>query len=392
MTPARVGLLVLAVIAICYAGLSVRFTLVPTGEGLRNGSGGVLGNDFLFFYSASKLVLAGDPLTVFDQKRFFDLQEAIAGQRVQFPFAYPPHILLLLAPLALLPYLPALYAWLALTMAPFIYVMRRMSGAPLLALIFLPPLLQNAISGQNGALTATLVAGGIAALSAGRSLLAGLLLGCLAYKPQVFVLAPICLLACRDVRAFVGLCITGLGLPLLGLAAFGVDIWRQFIEHLPEQMSYVTSGRMPRNRFATVFIMFLDFTGNETIAKAVQALSTLCAWALVYWCWRRTRDVFARALAFAVAMPLATPYLYEYDFALWSLPAAILAMRIWRGEAGGLWWLALVILAFLPPMIWIVSTTKNNVTALPVLALVPFVIWAARCAAWTGANTSQGNA
>ena len=56
----------------------------------------------------------------------------------------------------------------------------------------------------------------------------------------------------------------------------------------------------------------------------------------------------AKTLAFAVALPLATPYLYEYDFALWSLPAAMLAMRFWRGEAGGAWWLAFVILAFLP--------------------------------------------
>ena len=109
------------------------------------------------------------------------------------------------------------------------------------------------------------------ALAAGRSLLAGLLFGCLAYKPQVFVLAPICLLACRDLRALIGLAITGLGLPLAGLVAFGLDIWLKFIEHLPEQMSYVTSGRMPRERFATVCRQAVTATEKVTVppAKAV---------------------------------------------------------------------------------------------------------------------------
>ena len=143
-------------------------------------------------------------------------------------------------------------------------------------------------------------------------------------------------------------------------------------------MSYVTSGRMPRERFATVFITLLDFTGHETFAKAGQGISTLAAWAFVYWCWRRTRDVFARALAFCVALPLATPYLYEYDFALWSLPAAFLGMKIWRGEADWRDWGAFVVLAFLPTLIWIVSLAKMNVTVLPVLALVPFAAAAVR--------------
>ncbi len=372
-TAPRIALMACASLAIFYTVLAIRFTLVPTGDGVHNASGGVLGNDFLFFYSASKLVLAGTPQMVFDQARFFDLQESIAGQRLQFPWAYPPHLLLLIAPLALLSYIPALFAWLAVTTAPLILLIRKLSGAPLLAALILPPLIQNTISGQNGALTASLAAGAIAALAARRNFLGGLLFGCLVYKPQVFVLAPICLLACRSPRAFAGLAVSGLGLPLAGLLLFGPDMWRMFFEHLPDQMSYVVSGRMPRKRFATIFIFLLDTTASETIARIGQGISTLAAWAMVYACWRRSGDVFVRAFAFCVALPLSTPYLYEYDFALWSLPAAFLAMRIWRGQGGAGDWAAFLILSFLPPGIWISSLVGLNFAVIGILALVPLL-------------------
>ena len=374
----RVVLLLGALAAGFYALLGVQYTLVPTGEGLRNLSGHVLGNDFLFFFTASKLALAGEHLTVFDQPRFFEIQTAISGRNIKFPWAYPPHFLLFVAPLALLSYVPAMCLWIVGTLAPFIVLIRRYAGLSWLAIPVLPPLVQNAISGQNGALTASLVTGGIAALASQRSLLAGLLFGCLAYKPQVFVLAPICLLACRDPRALIGLAITGIGLPLLGLIFFGADMWRLFFLHLPDQMSYVVSGRMPRERFATVFIGLLDLTENANLALAGQAISMLAAWALVYWCWRRSSDVFVRAFAFSVAMPLSTPYLFEYDYALWSLPAAILAMRVWSGQ--GCWrnWIPLIILALLPPFIWYVSNFGYNLSVGFTLMLAPFLVAEAR--------------
>ena len=81
-TMPRVALVVCASVWLFYAILAVWLTLVPTGRGVTNVAGGALGNDFLFFFSASKMLLAGEPLAVFDQERLFALQEAIAGQLV----------------------------------------------------------------------------------------------------------------------------------------------------------------------------------------------------------------------------------------------------------------------------------------------------------------------
>ena len=66
---------------------------------------------------------------------------------------------------------------------------------------------------------------------------------------------------------------------------------------------------------------------------------------------------------------MATPYLYEYDLALWSLPAAVLGARLWNGEGRGLDWPAFLLLALLPPAIFYMGTFVVNVSVVGVLAL-----------------------
>jgi hypothetical protein len=77
-------------------------------------------------------------------------------------------------------------------------------------------------------------------------------------------------------------------------------------------------------------------------------------------------------------MPLSTPYMLEYDLAVWTLPAAILMMRCWRGDGRAADWGALPILWLLPPVTWLASQANINFAALIVLALVPYVVWTVR--------------
>src|SRR5579863_5834774 len=311
-------------LAAIYAALSLSICLLPAGPGFRNGAGAVVGNDFLTFYAASTLVKAGEAAAVFDPSRFLALQEAISGLKQHFPWGYPPIFLFFVAPLAGLPYLAALAAWLGTASLAFGLIVRRLSGLALPLALIAPPLIQNAADGQNGALTAALIAGGILALGRRRSLLAGCLFGLLAYKPQVFILAPVCLLAARDIRALTALAVTSCVLALSSVACFGTEIWWAFVAHLPAHAAAVMATPGPSNRVPTVFAALYKLTFNTKIADVAQALATLGAWALVYWSWRRTTGIFARVLAFSIAMPLSTPIMLEYDLAIWTLPAAML--------------------------------------------------------------------
>src|SRR5262249_18565452 len=158
------------------------------------------------------------------------------------------------------------------------------------------PLIQNAIDGQNGALTASLFAAGLMALVMRRTALAGILFGFLIYKPQVFVLIPICLLAARQYRALFWLAATIAPLILSSLVAFGLDAWLHFIGALSQQMAFIREGRLPLGRCPTLFMAAFAATRSLAMANIVQGVSTLAAWTFVAWTWRRSEAVFPRAL------------------------------------------------------------------------------------------------
>jgi hypothetical protein len=370
-------LIFLSILAIAYAWLALPFTLIPR-SGFHNFSGGTVGNDFLAFYSAAVMTARGFAAEVYDLARISALQDAISGTGESLPFPYPPFYLLYAAPLAAVPYLPALYFWIAATSAPFVWAARKLSGltAPLIALS--PPLIQNAIDGQNGALTASLFASGLVALVARRPALAGIVFGLLSYKPQVFVLIPICLLAARQFRALFWLSATIAALFSASLLAFGFDPWINFVGALSQEMGFIHDGRLPVGRCPTLFMAAFAATGSMTLAKVVQGVSTLAAWGLVAWCWRRTDAVFPRVLAFCAALPFSTPYMLEYDLAIWALPASILFVRLWRGEGLGADWAALPLLWLSPTLIWVASRAGLHFAVIAPLAFAIYAVWTVR--------------
>jgi alpha-1,2-mannosyltransferase len=370
-------LIFLSILALVYAWLAIPLTLVPH-SGLHTLFGGMVGNDFLSFYSVATMEWRHSAADAFDLARLTQLQSAISGTGLRLPFPYPPPFLLYVAPLAAMPYLTALYFWIGATAAPFVWIARRMSGLALPLVALAPPLVQNAIDGQNGALTASLFAGGLMALTGRRPALAGILFGLLSYKPQVFVLIPICLLAARQYRALAWVAATAAFLVLASLAAFGFDAWLKFLDALSQEMSFIRGGHLPVGRCPTVFMSFLEVTGSVTAANVAQGVSTLAAWAFVAWTWRRTDAVFPRALAFCVALPFSTPYMLEYDLAVWTLPASILLARLWRGEGSGPDFSGLALLWLSPSLIWLASLADLRGVVLAPLLLAPYAVWAVR--------------
>ena len=194
--------------------------LVPAA-GLLNAAGGPLGNDFMAFYTASQAALHDGAASAYDMKHLFGMERASTGGAVRLAWAYPPQFLLHRR--AALP--PALRGPRSMGGSsppprPSSGVFRRASGLPIAAILVMPPLVQNGIDGQNGALSASIMAGALFAFGRERGWLGGLLLGLLAYKPQIALLTPVCVLAVRDWRAVAGFCATALGLPLLSIPVF----------------------------------------------------------------------------------------------------------------------------------------------------------------------------
>jgi alpha-1,2-mannosyltransferase len=202
LTRERIRLVAAAILVASIAG---SFYLVVTAHGLIDSQGRPLGTDFSNVYAAGTYVLDSDPDAPFDPSRQHAREQEIFGAATPFyGWHYPPFFLFVAAALALMPYGLALAVWQALTLGLYLLAIRAIllmslrrarlsSTGPLaaamatydwllLALAF-PAVLINFGHGQNGFLTAALLAAALVKLER-RPLIAGVLFGLLAYKPQ----------------------------------------------------------------------------------------------------------------------------------------------------------------------------------------------------------------
>jgi hypothetical protein len=96
-----------------------------TANGLSDAQGRPLGTDFSNIYAAGTYVLDGKPQAPFDPAMQYAREQAIFGASTPFyGWHYPPLFLFLAAPLALLPYVPALLVWQAATLALYLLAIR----------------------------------------------------------------------------------------------------------------------------------------------------------------------------------------------------------------------------------------------------------------------------
>ena len=345
--------------AIAYLIVGVKYSLLVAGPGFLNLAGKGAGWDFIVFYAAAKLAAAGAAAGAYDVAKLHALEVALLGADAGvYPWSYPPPYLLIVAPLALLPFVPALWTWLIVTTGALVLAVRQAAPhliTPALVVIF-PGVIQNLVGGQNGALSAALIAGGLVSL-AGRPALAGFFFGMMIYKPHIAILLPLCLIAGRHFRALAWMVATAAALVLASLAAFGLEPWTLFIEQLPTSLEnnakFILFG--PWQRVPTVFMAVMKATGNEGWAMAAQGIGTVGAVLACAWLWMRTRDLPARALALTAAIALATPHLLDYDMAILVIPFAFLAWQAWRsGPAPGALFI-LVLLWIAPLLTWFAS-------------------------------------
>ena len=206
---------------------------IALADGLVDRNDKPIGTDFSNVWAAGKLVLDGQPDAPYDPVRQYAAEkEAFGGRPVPFfGWHYPPLFLVVAAALALLPYGWALLAWTALTLSAYLVTLRGILQRPetfVLALAF-PATFVNLGHGQNGFLTASLLGGALLLLDK-RPIVAGVLVGLLAYKPQFGLLIPLVLLATARWRVIGAAVATVFVAAAVATALFGVKVWVAFAE------------------------------------------------------------------------------------------------------------------------------------------------------------------
>ena len=335
LTRERVRLVAVALLAASLLGLAF---LVVTSDGLNDRSGRPLGTDFSNVYAAGTYVLEGQPAAPFAPAKQFTREQAIFGTATQFyGWHYPPFFLALAALLALLPYVAALFVWQGATLILYVCAMRAITGPDkltlLLALAF-PAVFINLGHGHNGFLTAALMTGALLQLDK-RPMLAGVLFGLLAYKPQFGLLIPFVLAASGRWRTFATAAATAAALALVSTLTFGIDVWRAFLESMSFTREVVLErGDTGWHKIQSAFSWARMWGASVGIAYLAQATVTLCVGGALVWLWRTPAPFALKAAALLIATLLATPYGLDYDLMLLAPAIAFLAVDgIQRGYA-----------------------------------------------------------
>ena len=352
------------------AGVSLALTclsilyLLATSHGTLDAWGRPLGTDFSNVWTAGQMALDGRAPEAWNWAAHYQVQQAAHGDP-GVPFYgwhYPPPFLLLATLLATLPYPAALFVWQAASLAGAIKVYRAIlpgKGA-LLPALGAPVVLVCLTHGHNGFLTAALLGGGLLLLDR-RPLLAGLLLGCLVYKPQFAPIIPLLLLAGFHWRAIAGACASAALLIGATLAIWGWPVWQAFLDSLPlTRQVVIEQGETGWYKIQSAFSAVRMWGGSVPLAYAVQGAATLAAMGAVLWLTRTARPNLRNAAICAAAM-LSTPYVLDYDLVVLGIGAVFLvADGIERGFLP--WEKSLLALVWVAPF---VSRSLAELTFVP---------------------------
>ena len=340
-------------------------------------AGRPLGTDFLSFWAASKIALAGDP------ERVYDIGAHFAAQRAAFPgtpieyaaYFYPPVFLLICLPLTLLPYFASLGLWLAATLYLYWRVVRSFfedARTAALAVAAFPAVIINIGHGQNGFLTAALFGGGVLACGK-RPILAGILFGCLVFKPHLAILIPFALAARGAWRTFAAAGATAVGLIALSVAVFGVETWRGFLEVSPLAREVLEQEFVGSDKMQSAFAAMRLLGGSVFAAYALQAAVAAAALALLVGLSRTGAKPLTQGAALVLASLLATPFLLGYDLTLLAIPLAWLFGEARR--SGFLRWEKIVLLAaFVMPLVSRLIAAEAGIPVAPFVLAAVFLV------------------
>ena len=339
------------------------------------------GSDFLAFWGAAKLSVAGTPQLAYDIAAETAAQ-ATTGLANMVAYVNPPPFLLVIAPFGLLPYAVAWVVWSLAGWAIWLLVARRILPQATLAIAAFPGAYLAASHAQNGFLTGALLIGGVLALKRSQ-MLSGALFGLLIVKPHLALLAPLWLLAGRKWTAIGAGAVSAIAVSLLSLAVFGAETWRAWPDSFAASATIMrTSDPVFWQRMGTVYSAVRLYGGADA-ALIAQALVTLACAALVVLAWHRTRDTQATGALMLAATALGSPYLFAYDLAFLALPVFWLVREgVARGFAP---WerLGIVALYFAPLAARAAALPLGiNLTPLAAAALVALV--------WSRAKEVEG--
>ena len=298
-------------------------------DGLGVGARGVVGGDFLAFYTAGEFALNGHAASAYDFAAFdAALKQRAPLEQVGMMWQYPPATFFLVAPFALLPYKLAYVIWILVGWSVLGWSLRNIGfrAEPLRLLLFSSLCVSVFSYGQISTLTAGLLF--LAAYDPkARWLVAGIAAGLLTLKPQLGLLLPFAFLAVGAWRTIFVACATAALIHASTLFLFGAESWSAFVDaafRFKAEISGAAAMTPPRGMTTLFGQLKLMGLSGET-AMAAQAVASAALAALTVTIFRKPIEPLAKAAFLGAAAILAAPYAYGYEMTALLLAGAFLA-------------------------------------------------------------------
>lgn len=311
-----------------------------------------MGNDFVQFYAAGRVLNQHQPSLIYDTTYFVRLEHEVLPEMAPteaLPFAYPPVVAQLFRPLALLTYRWAFCAWLVFSLGVYVsgvWLLFRdrlcasyRRTAVLLSMSAPAFMLETWMDGQISVVTFFVVVLFVQCLEDRRFALAGLALGFATYKPSLIAIPAAVMILGGCWRMLAGLGASTALTVLASIATAGVNGFWLWILRLRAFGSLATSNDsiLPRAKYVDLNSFFAILLGGNLFERVVAAVAIFAAFAILAWFWRRYRHVesievqrylWAATLTWTLMINI---YVAIYDTIL-LVPAVALAARALAGR------------------------------------------------------------
>jgi alpha-1,2-mannosyltransferase len=307
---------------------------------LRDRNGNLKGTDFLHFYTLGSLAIAhrGGDLYDMNGQAALAAERAPDAQEIRYLPLYPPQVSILFAPVAHLPYGWALAVWWLCTTS--IYgvcchaiwrICSNLTGwggtVALLAAAF-PAFFHLIAWGQASALALACFTAAFFLLRHKRKFSAGLILGCLIFKPQLGLAAAAVFLAVGEWKTVAGAVLSGSGQLWCGILYYGWEPFRSWIRmlfHVPELLSSFEPKPYQTHCLRTFWSMIVPWNGLSFALYVVSAAAIL-GWTVTVW--KHRQSLAVRYSTLLLTTVLVSPHLTVYDLVILAPAFLLLTDRL----------------------------------------------------------------
>ncbi len=382
-----------AIVALCLWSLYLWTVATP---GLRDRNGNLKGTDFLHFYTLGSLAAAHRGAELYD----INAQAALAAQRVpeaagiRYLPLYPPQVSIFFATLAHFSYGWALILWWSCSVVIYAVCcysvwracphLREHGGTVALLALAFPAFFHLIAWGQTSAVALACFTGMFFLLRDRREFLAGLVLGCLIFKPQLALASAVVFVSLAFVSLSAWKIVAGAALSAaaqlsVGVLYYGIEPlrqWMRMLRNLRTLLPLLEPKPYQTHSLRTFWSMLLPW---HTLSLALYVLSAAVVLALTIACWKRSPTVplALRFSALLLASVLVAPHLTVYDLAILA-PAFILLADWLMGEPStpSTRWLGILLyLAYMLPLLGPFARWTHLQLSVLAMAAALYLIW-----------------